>query len=163
MHPRSMKKQSALTFILKGLIPYTRENLLLAYKPNKFFNELEKISKYNHNTLRKAYWRGKKQGFIEESEGYTKLTKKGLKAIRPFIAKRLDNSSRLIVMFDIPESEATKRQGFRNLLKTWGFEQVQKSIWVTDMDYRDLLEEAISELGLGDCVEIHESLKIYPR
>lgn len=37
--------KSALSFILIACIPYSEPGFMLAYKPNIFFNELEKISK----------------------------------------------------------------------------------------------------------------------
>lgn len=154
---------SALIFVLKGFVPYTHENYLLACRPNQFFNELEKTSDiYSRSTLRNAYWRAKQQGFIQETNAHIKLTPTGLKRLRPFIAECLGKDARLIVMFDIPEKDVAKRHALRRLLKAWEFQQVQKSVWVTDMDYRSLLVDAVRELDLGNCVEIHESLKIYP-
>lgn len=117
---------------------------------------------YSRSTLRNAYWRARHQGLIQETNAHIKLTSAGLKKLRPFIAEHLGEGARLIVMFDIPEKDVAKRHALRRLLKTWEFEQVQKSVWVTDMDYRSLLVDAIGELDLGNCVEIHESLKIYP-
>jgi DNA-binding transcriptional regulator PaaX len=162
MDYRRRKKQSALIFVLKAFIPYSRENLMLAYKPNKFFYELEKTSKYKQMTLKNAYWRAKKQGFIQESEELVRLTAKGQKEIQPFIAQKLSNNSKLMVIFDIPEQNAAKRRKFRDILKLWDFVQIQKSVWVTDSDYRELLIEAVAELSLSGCVEIYESNRLFP-
>lgn len=160
---RNRKPHSALAFVLKGLIPYSRENLLLAYKPNKFFNELERISDYRQSTLRNAYWRGKQRGLIDE-DGYKnpKLTEEGLKKVKPFIVKKLGKKSKLMVIFDIPESDKLSRDKLRNLLKAWGFVQVQKSVWSSDLDFREALIEAIEKLSLSDYIEVYEALRLIP-
>lgn len=155
-------KKSALVFVLKGLIPYSRENLMLAYKPNMFFNELGKISGYRQETLKNAYWRAKKEGLVEERSNISSLTNKGLKEVRPFTAKSLGKKARLIIMFDIPEKQAAKRQYLRDMLKSLEFKQVQKSVWATNLDHKSLLIEAIAELKLEGCVEIHESIRLFP-
>jgi len=159
---RRRKKQSALVFILKGLMPYSRENLMLSFSPNRFFNELEKVSGYKQNTLKNAYWRAQKQGFIKETEKITKLTAKGIKEVRPFTAKRLGKNARLMVIFDIPELQAGKRRQLRDILKLWGFKQIQKSVWTTDRDHRTLLIELIADLNLGGCVEVYEGSRLFP-
>lgn len=162
MNKSKPSKNSALIFILKGFIPYTEENMLLAFKPTKFFNELEKISKYRKSTLKHAYWRARKDGLVEVSGKTAKLTDKGIALIKPFTAKKLSNKSRLMVIFDIPEDQGYRRQQFRNILKSWGFEQIQKSVWVTDVDYRGLLKEVIEELEITKFVEIYEGLRLHP-
>lgn len=68
-----------------------------------------------------------------------------------------------MVIFDVPEEELALRQRLRLQLKKWDFIQVQKSVWATDMDYKDHLIMFIDELGLRDCVEIYESAKLFPK
>lgn len=163
MASRQRKKHSALVFVLKGLIPYSKENLLLSFSPNRFYNELEKVSGHRQATLKNAYWRAKQKGLIEETQKTAELTAKGFKEIRPFMAKRLGKNARLMVIFDIPEQQASKRQQLRNILRQWKFKQIQKSVWVTDLDYKDLLAEVIGELKLSGCVEIYESSRLFPQ
>jgi len=163
MIPRSRPPQSVLTTILKALIPYSRENLMLSFSPNRFFNELEKTSSYRQSTLKNAYWRAHRQGLIEETEKTAKLTAKGLEEMRPFMAESLGKDARLMIIFDIPEIESAKRRRLRDLLKLWGFKQIQKSVWSTDSDFRDLLTETVTELKLGGYVEVYESNRLLPR
>ena len=160
---RRRKKNSALIFILKAFIPYSRENLMLSFSPNKFFNELDKTSDYQKSTLRHAYWQAKKQGFIAESNGLVKLTAKGQREIRPFVAKQLGKNAKLMVIFDIPEERAVARRKLRDTLKLWDFSQIQKSVWMSDLDYSDLLKELTSELNITACVEIYAANRLYPK
>lgn len=156
------KKQSALIFVLKGLIPYSRENLMLAFSPNKFFNELEKISRYDQKVLRNAYYRGRKSGYITGTNTKPKMTRRGVIKIQPFVTTKLTHKGRLMIIFDIPENKAALRQQLRMQLKDWQFEQIQKSVWATDLDYREGLAELIEELHLGKYLQIYEGAKLFP-
>jgi len=154
------KSLSALKYVLLALVPYSRQNLMLSFKPNRFFYELEKQSRYSQKTLRQAYYRGQTRGFIEQSSA--RLTQKGRIEIQPYIATRLNDNVRIMVVFDVPEQKSAARQSLRLLLKSWGFTQVQKSVWSTDMDYLAALKEVIVELDIPGCVEIYESSRLYP-
>lgn len=155
------KKRSALTHILLALIPYSRQNLLLSFSPNRFFNELERNSGYSQPALKVAYKRAQQRGLIEKSK-VPKLSPKGFKEIKPFTASYLESGAQLMVIFDIPENRAADRQRFRAFLKSWQFKQVQKSVWTTELDHRESLVDAITELKLGRFVEIYECAKLYP-
>lgn len=154
-HPK-VRQSNALVFVLKGLIPYSRENMLLAFKPNLFFNELEKISRYKRSTLEVALRQAKKQELIEREANVVRLTNKGKRIVRPFVAERLANKARLMVIFDIPENMATVRAQFRRILRSWHFNQVQKSVWVTSYDHRQSVKEVVSELDISGYVELFE-------
>ncbi|PID99142.1 CRISPR-associated endonuclease Cas2 [Candidatus Saccharibacteria bacterium] len=156
------KKHPALIFVLRGLLPYTMENVLLSFKPGLFFAELEKVSGYKRSTLSATYYRAKQQGLIEQDIVPT-LTEKGLQKVRPYTAKKLGDHARLIVFFDIPQDRAYVRENLRRLLKNLGFEMIQRSVWVSDMDYRSVLLQAIEKFQLQDCVEVHESLRLFPK
>lgn len=150
------KPKSALVFVLKGLIPYTQENLMLAFKPNIFFNELEKISRYKRWTLEKAYYEAERQKLFQRQANIISLTESGRRIVRPFIAERLSNKAKLMVVFDIPEDMAVKRAKFRRIIKQWNFNQVQKSVWITSYDHKDSVKDLLAEMGLKDFVELYE-------
>lgn len=155
--------RSAVRTLLKALIPYTRENLLLSYKPNQFFNELERSSGYSRKTLRNAANRASQKGLLRYEDGIPLLTNKGLHAMQPYIATKLAKQARLMVTFDIPEENSHLRRQLRQLLREWHFEQVQKSVWISQYDYGSVLVEAIEELGLGECVQVFECARLYPK
>lgn len=157
------RSQSATIFILKGLIPYTRENILLSFKPHKFFNELEKISGYSKKTFYNASLEAEKRGLIAREGELIKITKKGLETVEPFVAKKLKKHVQLMVIFDIPEEDASKRKRFRSILVEWDFEQIQKSVWASKIDRREALVDVVKELGLEKCVQIFECARHYPK
>lgn len=150
------RHQSALVFVLKGLIPYTQENLMLSFKPNLFFNELEKISRYKRRTLEDALRAAQRQKLIEQEADIVRLTNAGIKIIQPFIAEHLPKGAKLMVIFDIPEDMAVVRAKFRRILKDWHFQQAQKSVWVTSYDHKSSVKEVVSELGLSAYVQLYE-------
>lgn len=149
-----------MVFVLKALIPYSRESMMLAFKPSRFFYELEKTSSYKRKTIQNTYYRARQQNFIETSS--PRLTIQGRQHIQPFVAERLAQGGHLMVIFDVPEAEANLRRQFRLALRHLDFEQVQQSVWMSRYDHRDFLEELIGELGLGDCVQIYEAARLYP-
>ena len=154
------KKKSALQHILLGLIPYTRENMQLSFKPGMFFSELEKISGYQQDTLVNAMWRAQQRGYVKRVNKIPKLTTAGKRVVTPFKPKKLGKDAWLMVIFDIPEDQAAKRRRFRYTLESWEFLQVQKSVWMSQLDYFDLLVETVVELDIQDCVKVFESIKI---
>lgn len=157
------KYRSALSYFLVALIPYTEENFDLAFHPNKFFNELERISGYKKHAFETAQWRAHKYGLIEKEGDLIKLTQKGLKIVQPFVAKKLNKNAKLMIIFDVPEGMSSARRRLRLLLRDWDFKQVQKSVWVSSYDYKNLLIKAIEELELAPYVELHECARLYPR
>jgi DNA-binding transcriptional regulator PaaX len=160
---KPLRERSPLVYVLVGLIPYSKPNLLLSYKPSLFFKELEKVSRYKQSALKAAYWRAQQQGLIEQYKNIPILTKKGQLKIAPFIAEKLESEAKLMVIFDVPEDQALKRRKLRQVLKEWRFTQVQKSVWMTDRDYREELIEIIKELHLVGCVELYECARHFPR
>lgn len=158
---KTTHKKSALKYILLGLVPYSRPNLQLSFHPQRFFRELEQTSGYTYSTLRTAYARGKRRGLIAVRRQKPTLTSKGLRVVKPFIAKKL-RGAELMVIFDIPERHASLRQQLRLLLKEWNFRQVQKSVWTTEYDYKDTLLEIITEQKLNAYVQLYEAARIKP-
>lgn len=158
-----MRSQSAKVTVLKALIPYSRENLMLSFRPNQFFNELDRSSAYNKHTLETAMWRAGREGLIKREGKLVKLTAKGLKLMQPYMAAKLGKNARLMVSFDIPEDRADLRRRLRLLLREWHFKQIQKSVWVSEYNYGDSLVKAIKEMAAEDYVQIFECVRLFPK
>lgn len=150
-----VREKSALVFVLKALIPYSRPNLLLAFRPNQFFNELEKISRHKRATLEQAMRRAQKRGLVEVGPDMIRLTALGQKTVKPYVAKKLKNGH-LMIIFDVPEAKSKNRAQLRWLLRKWRFKQIQKSVWLTQYDQVEPVKEAVNELGLRGNVRLYE-------
>lgn len=151
--------RSALRYTLEALVPYTDANSKLAFKPHLFFNELEKIDAerhYSRATLKRAYYEAKRKGYITSDDGQPRLSSMAQQKLRPFQpAKRTD--SYLMVVFDIPENERWKRRWFRLLLVEMKFEQIQKSVWVSKYESKEVLSAGILAHQLEDYVRVFEA------
>ena len=155
------KLSPATVYMLKALLPYSRENLTLSFSPGRFFYELERKSSYSNATIKGAYYRARKQSLISD-EVLPRLTAKGKQKLQPFIATKLQENARLMVVFDIPEEKAELRRQFRTLLRELKFEQAQLSVWITDFDHKDILLEAVEDMQLDGYIQIYESARLFP-
>lgn len=50
-----------------------------------------------------------------------------------------------------------------HLLRNWDFEQTQKSVWITEYDFTEVIKDVVAELGLEGCVELYECALLYPQ
>ena len=69
-------------------------------------------------------------------------------------AKKLPKSCGVLVLFDIPESQAVARQVLRNFLKRNGFTMLQQSVWLSRQDVFSILAECIQELRIKRFVTV---------
>lgn len=154
------KSKSALFFILKSLIPYSRENMMLSFKPAHFFNELERTSTHKRRTLENALTEAQRRNLVHREANLIKLTETGIKTVKPFIAKRLPSSVKFMVIFDIPEEKAVARARLRRILREWNFEKVQQSVWVTSYNHIVSVKELVAELEIEPYVVLFECTEL---
>lgn len=154
------KEKSALIHVLLALVPYTRDNLLLVFSPNRFFNELEKSSSHSASSLRTAYSRAKKDNIIAVEKSRITLSIKARQIVQPFVANKLSGGGQLMVIFDIPEVYANRRRQLRSILRSLGFKQIQQSVWSTSNDHRLVVFDTILDLDLADYVQLYEAARI---
>lgn len=154
------KNYSTTEYILLALIPYSRPNLDLTFKPGKFFRDLEKISQKRRNGLQSALSKAISKGLIERVDGIPVLTEKGQQKIAPLAAKKLKKDVQLMVAFDIPENLRHKRRQLRTFLRMHDFRQAQRSVWLTPLDLRNELAMLVDELGISDYVDIYECSRL---
>jgi CRISPR/Cas system-associated endoribonuclease Cas2 len=155
-----IKRNSATYYVLEAMIPYTDANLKLTYKPNLFFNELEKIDRVKINNSKNAFYRSIQRGLIDlDSKNVPRITEKGIRALAPFQAKTINNAS-LMVIFDIPEVKRWQRSKLRIVLREFQFEQIQRSVWITKLDCAQYIEQEIRSLNLEKNIKLYESKEI---
>ena len=88
--------------------------------------------------------------FVELSqEGKLELRKSSMKN-RP----KLPDELICLVIFDFPTEARRGRDAFRRLLKSAGFEQVQKSVWRSDCDVMQDVLEFVRSAGIHKWVEV---------
>jgi hypothetical protein len=156
----NIRKQSPLSFVLLGLLPYTQPGLMLAFKPNTFFNELEKLSGHTKQSLQLAYARAQSKALITQHVSNFELSLGARQIVQPFIAKTLQNGGQLMITFDIPIEFNNRRRQLRSLLYHLGFKQAQQSVWISPMDHRLVLVESIQSLEIQDYVKLYEAAPV---
>ena len=154
------KDKTILQNLLLALLPYTKQNLQLVFMPNKFFNELEKSSGLSKTRLRESYDRAIRDKIIIRTEYAMSLSLRGKQIVQPFVAEIIKNNAKLMVIFDVPENFAGRRQRFRNILKHLNFQQIQLSVWMSDMDHRQILFESIEDIEIQQWVQLYEASEI---
>ncbi len=161
--PKNIKPRSSLHFLLSALMPYSKANLQLSFKPGQFFHELEQLSGYANSTLKNTIRKAEREGLIEREGRLIRITDEGRASLKPFKAERLKRRVSLMVIFDVPEERSSDRRRFRLMLKEWHFRQEQQSVWISSFDYKKSLVKAVKEMNLEACVEIYECSKLYPK
>lgn len=155
----SKKYKSTTHYILSGLIPYTEANIKLSFKPNLFFNDLEKLDriKINKKAIKNSYYRAIKNGLIEfDNHKMPHLSEKGRLKLELYEPKKIANGL-LMIIFDIPESEKAKRQQLRTILRQLRFNQVQKSVYVSRYESRNYLKAELKKYRINEYVKVFEA------
>jgi len=131
--------------------PYFVPNVIKRY---------EKLKKYPKRKVSDAFYRLRKQGFIEiqtvNRQIYISLTQEGKKRagifqidkLRITRPKRWDRKWRLL-MFDIPQTRKISREALRGKLKELGFLPLQKSVWAYPFECRAEMELLQDFFGLS--------------
>lgn len=65
-----------------------------------------------------------------------------------------------MIVFDIPETERSKRKMFRDFLRYSGFHRLQQSVWVCHYDVFDAMQKILQIRGLAKWVSMYESERI---
>lgn len=105
----------------------------------------------------------KKQGIIEAPSWKAKegiiVTQKGMERISYAVARKKGFSPRrdgkcVMVIFDIPEKERTKRNAFRRYLKMLRYKQLQQSVWICPFHVLEQTQMFIAKFNLEDRVKV---------
>ena len=93
------------------------------YKKQSLQNSLSKLS--TNGYIKKSE---EKIFITPEGEKFLKKKFENYKAFKNTFKK--DSPKTLIIMYDIPQEEKKKRDWFRFQLKRFGYEMIQRSVWV---------------------------------
>lgn len=87
------------------------------------------------------------------------ITKKGIAQAElariKQVKKQLPRGSVLLIMFDFPETERTRRNLWRRYLKWFGFIQVQKSVWQIKYDVSAEFVRFVQKVGADEWIKIY--------
>ena len=116
---------------------------------------------YKKQTLKNSIYALKQEGYIELRNGTAAISAKG----RKYIEKKLDSLTdfvspfqkdspkNLIVMYDVPEEKKAEREWLRFHLKKFGYEMIQRSVWVGPSPLPADFVEYVKKIDLRDKVK----------
>lgn len=132
-----------------------------AYNSGAYFHNHSRPVK--KNSISQALKRLREKGlidFVDDERLLIRITEAGRdKILQQKISiknQKWDGKWR-IVSFDIPEKRRSVRDLLRHYLKNWGFEQWQKSLWVSKKDCTKELRHFIKQIGVERWVVVIES------
>lgn len=162
MAQRRFKQHSTFHILLRALVPYTKENLMLSFKPSQFFSELEKTTGSSRKSLQTAMSRAVKEGFVERDSGVPVLTPKGQARIDKVPNGELMwDGNYFLVVYDIPNEFDYARRRFALELRALGFKQYQKSFWVCKINHTEAITDIMVDLKIGPFVTLGTFAKTY--
>lgn len=126
-------------------------------------------AKCSKSTFSNEFSRLKRENFIEKDGEYLRITKKG----QEYVKRKQDNLSmfslsfpkdspkNLLVMYDIPEEKKAEREWFRFHLKKFGYEMIQRSVWVGPSPLPEDFLNYLKEIKLKSCIKTFKLTKSY--
>ncbi len=127
----------------------------------------EDFDRRRKNILSATLSRMKKNGLLKSKDRDWFITPEGVELlgginenIRRFfprrVAKNRNRDKRIIVIFDIPETEKRYREWLRSELVSFGFEMIQKSVWFGPALPKEFIEY-LSEIKLLNCIRFFKA------
>lgn len=108
------------------------------YKKKSYFESVSKLLKIND--IKKVVTKNGQVSLELTSVGRSKVVRRF-----PIFTTKKQDSSFMIVIFDVPESERRARDDLREKLKELGFGKLQESVWVSPYHFEDDLKDFLEE------------------
>lgn len=126
---------------------------------NAFF--LPTFGNYEKESVRNNFYNLNKNGYIEKSDGYFKINKKGeellnknkKKYLRNFNPTENKNPKNLLLLYDIPEDKKKERDWFRKTLVKYSFIMIQRSVWVGPSPLPKEFLDYVKLIGLKNSIK----------
>lgn len=150
LEPPEVFKLHSFKSVISGDSAFWRE--LKRRKRRKRFNQfINYLKRYGYIKVKELEG---KEAILLTPKGRKKVLKaKILKDDSGKLKKRKDGRW-IMVIFDIPEKERVIRDVFRSFLYCLGFEQLQRSVWISPYQVSDDLREIIRTYKLESNVRI---------
>ena len=124
---------------------------------------------YKRQSINNAVYRLSKNGYVLKEDSCISLLPKGRKYVENKKVHLLtfdspykeESPKNLLVMFDIPEIKKTEREWFRFHLRQFGYEMIQKSVWVGPSPLPKDFLDYVKNIGLSECIKTFKLAKPY--
>ncbi|MDP2788636.1 MAG: CRISPR-associated endonuclease Cas2 [bacterium] len=126
------------------------------------FLGLPALASYKKQSIRNSFYELKNKGYILTGEDKVKVTRIGrkylerkLNSIKEFSSCFLPNAPKnLIVMYDIPQDKKAEREWFRWHLRKFGYQMIQKSVWVGPSPLPKEFISYVKHIHLRNCIKV---------
>jgi len=121
---------------------------------------LDPTYEFKRPTFNAVLYQLKAQGLIKQTtkqnRNYWQLTKRGVAMLDKQKSETplLKDGQKRLVCFDIPEYDRAKRQWLRGELLAFGYQQLQKSVWIGESPLPQEFVDALDALELRGHVHI---------
>ena len=127
------------------------------------------IFPHKKQSINNAVHRLNKDGYILKENKYIYLLPRGRKYVENKKVRFLTFNSpykkelpkNLLVMFDIPEVKKAEREWFRFHLREFGYEMIQKSVWVGPSPLPKYFLDYLKEIKIGNNFKTFKLVKSY--
>ena len=124
---------------------------------------------FEKQSINNSLYRLNKSGYISKANNYMSLLPKGRKYVETKKIRFLtfdsphkkESPKNLLVMFDIPEVKKAEREWFRFHLRQFGYEMIQKSVWIGPSPLPKDFLDYIKEIKLKECIKTFKLTKPY--
>lgn len=134
---------------------------LFSCKSIRIMNSIlwERVSKrrlINKNTFDRNLLRLKERGIVKINAGNIDINREKLNHYYKYklIHSKPENTSKIIIIFDIPEKERKTRNWLRNQIKSWDFTMIQKSVWLGAGPLPEEFQQRAKLLGIKKYIKI---------
>ena len=121
---------------------------------------------YSKEQVSKSLYSLKKKGLAKYHNGKWIITREGRRYYREkrwnlyryfYFDDTKSKSRKMIIIFDIPEKERSKRDWLRSQLKLFGFKQIQKSVWFGPRNLPKEFFAYLKELGIKEYIKMFKT------
>ncbi len=123
---------------------------------------------YSRKSISNSLSELSKNNLISRDKDFIKITPKGKKywmkkqdSLTIFPGILGNNAKDLLVMFDIPETRKGEREWFRFHLKRFGYQMIQRSVWVGPSPLPKDFTEYLKKIKLEGCIKTFKLAKSY--
>ncbi len=130
---------------------------------------LPTFGSYRKQSIRNTIYRLKKNGYIYQNGDDLTILPKG----REYTSKKsrrlqfftlpFPKASKkdLLIIFDIPEEQKAEREWFRLQLRSYGYEMIQRSVWVGPSPLPKEFLDYLKFIGIQKCIKTFKLAKNY--
>lgn len=127
------------------------------------------IFPYKKQSINNAVYKLNKNGYVLKENDNISLLPKGIRYLENKKAKFLkftslyekESPKNLLVMFDIPKVKKAEREWFRFHLRQFGYEMIQKSVWVGPSPLPKDFLAYVKDIKLMECIKTFKLAKPY--